>query len=70
MNLIPTLLTATIVGTMTMVLAALFARQVTSLIRRYFPTFSFEEGTFLLWGLLLSAAFVLGFAAIYLLLRM
>ncbi len=70
MELIPALLVATTAASMGMVLVALFPDPIAILVRRYFPACHFEEGTWLLWGLLFSALLVVGCMAIYLVLQM
>jgi hypothetical protein len=70
MSWIPVLLFLVVTGVALLVLSAVFAEPITLRIRRYFPGVQFEEEGFLLWGLLISAAFVTGLVVMYLLLRL
>ncbi len=69
MNWIPILLLLIVIGISLLLLGAIFAEPIIIYIRRYFPDAQFEEESFLLWGLLLSAAFVFGLVIMYLFLR-
>jgi len=70
MNWIPVLLFLIVIGIFLLILSAVFAEPIISYIRRYFPNAQFEEESFLLWGLMLSAAFVFGLVVVYLFLRL
>lgn len=52
-----------------LILGGVFAEPITVLIRRRVPHFSYEGEVFLLWGLLVVAAFALGLMVMYLILR-
>jgi hypothetical protein len=52
-----------------LIVGGLFSTPIMAFIHRYLPNFSTEDDTFLLWGGLMVAAFILGLLVMYLLLR-
>ena len=70
MDWIPVLLVLIVIEIFLLILGTVFAEPITLYIRRYFPSAQFEEESFLLWGLLLSAALIFGLVVMYLVLRL
>jgi hypothetical protein len=66
---IPALFLALIVMIAILLLGGVFSEPITALIHRRLPGFSYEGDRFLLWGLLIIAAFAFGLMVMYLLLR-
>ncbi len=55
--------------TVLLILGGIFAEPIAAHVRRRVPDFSYEGEGFLLWGLVLLAAFALGLVVMYLLLK-
>lgn len=55
--------------TVLLILGGIFAEPIAAQARRRIPDFSYEGEGFLLWGLVLLAAFALGLVVMYLLLK-
>ncbi len=50
-------------------LGGVYAQQIVAIFRRRVPGFTYEGELFLMWGLVLVAAFALGLVVMYLLLK-
>jgi uncharacterized membrane protein YjjB (DUF3815 family) len=69
MDWISVLLIAVVVGIAVLVPGGLLAERITALVRRFVPGFWYDGQGFLLWGLMLWTAFVLGLMVMYLVLK-
>ncbi len=69
MDQIPALLITLVVIISILALGGALSDSLVALIRRRVPGFSFESDTFILWALLILAAFATGAVVMYLLLR-
>lgn len=69
MHQIPILLLVLVIIISLLIMAGLFSNPIMAFIHRRLPNFSGEDDTFLLWGGLMVAAFILGLLVMYVLLR-
>jgi hypothetical protein len=65
----PVLLLVLITMISLLIMVGLFSNPIMAFIHRRRPNFSVEDDTFLLWGGLIVAAFILGLLVMYVLLR-
>ncbi len=67
MDRVPSLFVFFVCAIAVLVLGGLYSERITALIRRRAPRFWFEGEVFILWGLVVIAAFALGLTVMYLL---
>ncbi len=69
MDRVPSLFVFFVCAIAVLVLGGLYSERITALIRHRAPRFWFEGEVFILWGLLVIAAFALGLMVMYLLIH-
>ncbi len=69
MDPITVVLSVFVVAIGLLIVGGVFAEPIAAFIHRRFSSFSYEGDTFMMWGGLLLAAFVLGLLVMYVLLR-
>lgn len=69
MDRVPSLFVFFVCAITVLVLGGLYSERITTLIRRRAPRFWFEGEVFILWGLVVIAAFALGLTVMYLLIH-